>query len=90
MLSKKQVTNVCLASLGGNLACRYLADNFVSGSFCLKCSKLHKTAIDNQVNEAVRMCKKTNFPLDQTGLPIGDNCPGYPLLKNISQGYDVI
>lgn len=91
MLSKLQLQNVCLLHSGNSDTCVYLAhdDMDYSKYCCMKMRKLEKDKIDKKAEDFVRQCKKKGMdPYDQ-GVPLGDNCKGYPLLKFITQGYDI-
>lgn len=83
-LSKNQVNNMCLIG-SGNTTCRYLAvdDADYSKFHCLKHKLDIKKKIDVLVNDSLN--KSTN----KGSVPLGDNCAGYPILKNIEQGYDI-
>lgn len=89
MLSLKQVQDVCLAYSGDNDRCRYLAQDNIDRRkwYCLK-QTVKKTEIDDDVNEFLRELKNKNLDPNKQGVPLGNNCQGYPLLKNIEQGYD--
>ncbi len=80
-LSKNQVNNICLIG-SGNATCRYLAvdDSDYSKFHCLK----HKSEIKKKIDALINISSSKS-----TSIPIGDNCAGYPILKNIEQGYDV-
>jgi hypothetical protein len=80
-LSRKHVEDICLLNQG-SACCRYLAsDDTVSYKFhCLKHKSELKKKIDDVVNKVA---------LSKDKVPVGNNCQGYPVLKNIEQGYDV-
>lgn len=78
-LSSKQLTDVCL--LGHNditKTCKYLRNDELDSSkwHCQKLIPEIKSKIDYQVEISLKK------------VPLGDNCKGYPILKNIIQGYD--
>jgi hypothetical protein len=80
MLSLRQITNVCLLG-GGQQQCRYLAregDKY----YCLK-KNSRKQDIDEEIVESL----KEGDP--RQDMPMGDNCPGYIILKNTVQGFDI-
>ncbi len=87
MLSPKQLKDVCL--LGGNhLQCRYLAqDDDQSKWFCLKKSS-RKQEIDEEIVEHLKELNKKGIDPIKQGIPLGDNCSGYPILKHKEQGFD--
>jgi hypothetical protein len=88
-LSLKQLTDVCLV-YGGSARCRYLAEDELDGSkhYCLKMAQARRTEIDEEVKDFLAHCKKKGTDPTQHGLPIGDNCKGFPVLKHVEQGYD--
>jgi len=90
-LSRKQLKDVCLL-WGGHQQCMYLdEDADDQGQVCNVCKKLsvYKKIIDEEVHEfLVEMKKNGQDPLAQ-GVPLGDNCQGYIVLKSREQGYDV-
>lgn len=85
-LSKNQVNNICLIG-SGSTACRYLSvdDDDYSKFHCLKHKLEIKKKIDILVNNYSASTNTNKLPI----IPIGDNCAGYPILKNIDQGYDI-
>jgi hypothetical protein len=96
MLSIKQIQDVCGAGSGtmGNSpskVCRYLHDETGVGGtkfLCLKLRKTDKANIDRRANDFIHECKRKNIDPTQEGVPLGDNCQGYPVLRTIEQGYD--
>ena len=90
MLSKKQLQNVCLMYDPDHKTCRYIGQDDVDyGKWhCVKHKKNSKDKIDEEVKIFILNCRKKNIDPAQQGMPIGDNCSGYPILKNIEQGYD--
>jgi hypothetical protein len=93
MLSLKQLKDVCLVHQGSNM-CRYLKQDDASYDkwYCLKKSPANKTKIDDRVAEFAKDCRKRKIDPHATAaanqMPLGDNCPGYLLLKHVEQGYD--
>jgi len=78
-LSPKQLKDVCLLGHSDiSKTCRYLRNDELDQSkwHCQKLMCGVKSKIDYQVETSI---KKS---------PSGDNCAGYPVLKNIVQGYD--
>ena len=91
MLSKNQLDNVCLLGQGCD-CCRYLDQDELDYSkfYCLKLIQAYKKKTDDKVSDFLDNCKKIKLdPYKQNTIPFGDNCPGYPYLKNVQQGYDV-
>ena len=89
MLSKKQLTDVCLAFSRSHKCCRYLAqDETEYGKYyCMKKSP-KKVQIDVEIEDFIRDAKKKGKDPKKDNLPLGDNCGGYPILRHIEQGYD--
>lgn len=83
-LSRKQIEDVCLLGHSDkSKICRYLRNDELDSSVWL-CQKLHDSSrkrIDSDVDYALGRGERV--------VPSGDNCPGYPVLKYIIQGYDV-
>lgn len=81
-LSDLHVINVCHKKDAP--VCRYLSeDEFNSGKYyCLK-----KTKRKNVIDEMIEKKKLAKKNLDN--MPVGDNCPGYPLLRHVTVGYDI-
>ncbi len=88
-LTQKQLRDVCLIHQG-HRQCRYLAaDDLNWGKWnCLKKTP-SKKVIDDEVKDTLAQLKKQGQDYRKHGVPVGDNCSGYPLLKIIDQGYDV-
>lgn len=88
-LSLKQLQDVCLINSGTYKKCRYLAQDETQPSkwYCLKKST-RRQDIDDEAEDFIEELKKKNIDPQKQGVPMGDNCDGYPILKNISQGYD--
>jgi hypothetical protein len=88
-LTPKQVKDVCLANQG-HRQCRYLApDDQNWGKYnCLK-RTAQKKVIDEEVHDTLLSLKQQGQDYKKQGLPVADNCQGYPLLRIIDQGYDV-
>lgn len=86
-LSKNHVINICLLG-NGDKQCRYLANDDVNYDeyYCLKHKREIAKKIDAEANKHVAPSPNAFSP---TQFPLGDNCKGYPILKNIEQGYDV-
>lgn len=83
-LTPKQVNDICLSNHSDkSKACRYLLqDDLEDGKwYCQKLRPVEKQKIDHRLEKI----QNRNFG----NLPLGDNCPGYPLLKHVDQGYDV-
>ena len=89
MLSKKHLEKYCMPH-AGHLACHYLArdDNKPDKYFCLK--KSHKKAVvDRELKDVLELLKKKGGDPTKQGIPLGNNCSGFLLLKNVLQGFDV-
>lgn len=89
MLSKNQLRDVCLVDNKTHTKCRYLAeDDSERGKYyCLKKSAKAKD-IDIEVQDFLQeMHMKGKDPKKQN-VPIGNNCPGYVILRHKEQGYD--
>jgi len=87
-LSKKQLADVCL--LMGSKMCRYVVqdDSDYTKYNCLKHRPVEKKKIDTKIDDFLAQCAKSSIDPLKSNVPLGDNCSGYPLLKNIEQGYD--
>ena len=89
MISPKHLNDVCCSSgYYTEKACRYLG--LTIGCPSLVCLKL-KPNMKNKIDEAVARIA-SGKPLDadmSTPFGNGDNCPGFPVLKRILQGYDI-
>lgn len=89
MLSPKQLKDVCLFDDQTYRKCRYLSqdENDYTKYYCSKkTSKAQE--IDLELDDFIRDArKKGKNPLSEN-VPLGDNCKGYPLLRNLQQGYD--
>lgn len=92
MLSQKQLQDVCLIySQDGSSRCRYLSEDRQDFNkwYCVKHKKKEKSKIDIKVQDFVKDCKSKGIDPYSQGIPLGDNCSGYPVLKHTVQGYDV-
>lgn len=80
-LTYKQLRDVCLIESTDNTkVCRYLSQDELDQNkwYCQKLNLIMKSKIDR------------NVLFDIKGeVASGNNCAGYPLLRNIKQGYDV-
>ncbi|MCK9458336.1 MAG: hypothetical protein M0R80_01680 [Proteobacteria bacterium] len=89
MLSQKQLQDICLMFVGDHRQCRYLQEDPLAWQwYCIKHKKVAKKRMDETVNEFLENCKITGIDPHVQGVALGDNCPGYPIFKNIEQGYD--
>ncbi len=89
-LSLNQLRDVCLVySSDSSKKCRYLAQDDIDSSawYCLKQSS-KKADVDDEVRDYLKDLKNKNIDPKTKGMPLGDNCKGYPILKYIKQGYD--
>jgi len=89
-LSKKQTEDICLQTLSNHKTCRYLAQDDLDSKkfYCLKKS-VKKAIADTEVGEFMGKMKKAGQDPNAQGLPLGDNCTGYPIMGYLEQGYDV-
>jgi len=87
MLTKKQLDDVCLLGSGAS-ECIYCTHDGNGGHHCVKKTVL-KQKIDGRVKKfKTDQAKAGNDPA-KANVPLGDNCPGYPFLRHIKQGYDI-
>jgi hypothetical protein len=88
-LSLKQLQDVCLLYSGNYKRCRYLAQDDTDSTkwYCLKKSS-KRSDIDDETYEFLKELKKKGLDASKQGIPLGDNCDGFPILKHIDQGYD--
>lgn len=79
-LSAKHLKDVCLLGFSNkSKTCRYLRNDELDSS------KWHCQKLMPQIREKIDM----EVNMSDSSHPSGDNCSGYPILKNIVQGYDV-
>lgn len=89
MLSAKQLKDVCLSNDTTHKKCRFLGqdENDYNKFYCLK-----RTARANEINQEVedflKECRKKGKDPYAERVPLGDNCQGYHLLRDLEQGYD--
>ncbi|MHA1948704.1 MAG: hypothetical protein ACW99G_03060 [Candidatus Thorarchaeota archaeon] len=88
MLSKNQLSVVCMLGCGDSRECRYLRDEpHISGVYnCCKLRPNEKKKIDLKVEEYIRNAKKKGKNPYEDAVPLGDNCPGQLILKHIETG----
>lgn len=90
-LTLKQLQDVCLL-YGGSDQCRYLDEDVDDkGQVVSVCRKLspQKKVIDEEIVDFLAEMKKNGQDPDKQGVPLGNNCQGYIVLKTKPQGYDV-
>jgi hypothetical protein len=90
-LSKKQLKDVCLM-WGSSRQCRYLGEeDGGNGSMVDVCKKksVYKDIIDGEIVEFLKEMKANGQDPMAQGVPLGNNCQGYIVLKSKEQGYDV-
>ena len=89
MLSLRQLDDVCLMKSRNHERCRYLSqdENDSSMFYCLKLSS-KRDEIDDEVEDFIIESRKLGRDPTKDNLPLGDNCSGYKLFRNILQGYD--
>ena len=82
-LSDLHVVHVCNLQSKSNDGCRYLSeDSLINGVY--HCLKL--TGQKRQIDDAVADHIRTDSSDDR--VPLGDNCPGYPVLQHATVGDD--
>lgn len=88
-LSKNHVKNVCLMGQDDK-TCRYLTHNEENWSEC-HCVKMSskKKEIDNELIALTAELKLKGLAPEDSRIPLGDNCKGYPITQHKIQGYDV-
>jgi hypothetical protein len=89
-LSLKQVKDICMLGSGSS-QCRYLAEDesLIGKFYCLKMVRQQKPEIDIEVDEFIKKHKDRGVDPYSMGMPLGNNCGGYRLLKLKMQGYDL-
>jgi len=89
MLSLKQIKDVCLVDENGAGRCKYLSQDETDDTkfYCLKLSAKGRE-IDDEIESFMKDIRKSGRDPYKEGLPLGDNCGGYPVLRHIEQGYD--
>lgn len=88
-LTNKQLNDVCLLGQG-HRSCRYLSPDDQSwGKYhCIKLS-VQKKVCDEEAADTRAKMLANGQDVRKQGVPMGDNCSGYPLLRIIDQGYDL-
>lgn len=88
-LSYKHLKDVCLLELDDSKTCRYLYNDDLDENkwYCCKLKEDLKSKVDKEINSFISRSDLKS--LEKSKKPMGDNCSGYPILKTISQGYDV-
>jgi hypothetical protein len=89
MISQKHLLDVCMNDCGSK-TCRYLYNDDLDSSkwHCIKLKPIDKAKVDDEINSFLLDCKKRKINPKNLNRPLGDNCEGLLLLKNIKQGYD--
>lgn len=89
MLSRKQLHNVCLYSDKTSKRCRYLIQDETDYSK-FYCQKLTPKAsvIDVKLDQFIEGCRRKGLDPYKENIALGNNCSGYPFLRNLEQGYD--
>lgn len=90
-LTPNQLKDVCMLN-GGTLQCRYLDEDVDDkGNVVYVCKKIapDRKIIDEELVDFYNDMQKTGQDPDKQGVPLGDNCSGYVVLKLKPQGYDV-
>ena len=90
MLSQKQLADVCLLYTGNERQCRYLEEDGRTWDWhCTKLRAVTKNKRDATCATFLSECQTKGIDPQKQGVPLGDNCSGYPILKHLEQGYDV-
>lgn len=86
-LSLRQLEDVCLIDDDTHKKCRYLAqdDLDLNKYYCTKKSS-KRADIDAEVSLFISETIKRGGDPYSENIPLGDNCPGLPVLKHIEQG----
>jgi hypothetical protein len=89
-LSQKHLEDVCMLYSGDSRTCRYLIDDDQGHGkwYCLKMRPEECKKINLRLREFLRDCKKKGIDPISQNIPLGDNCQGYLLLRDLEQGYD--
>lgn len=85
-LTKRHLAEVCLLHHPDpTKTCRYLVNDELEPDkwYCQKLRDEAKKQIDEHMSATNRKSRL------RSGIPSGDNCEGYPLLKHMQQGFDV-
>lgn len=85
-LTNRHLGEVCLLHHpDATRTCRYLVNDELDEDkwYCCKLRPVDKMRIDDSVSGVSRRSRV------RMGVPSGDNCEGYPLLKHVPQGFDV-
>ena len=83
-ISQKHLNDICLLNCRDkSQTCRYLRNDELDANKW-HCQKLHHVS-----RKKIDSDTETSIARNARGIPVGDNCAGYPILKNIVQGYDV-
>ena len=90
LLSKKQLTDVCLLGAMSYDTCRYCQRDAIDYMkwYCVKLYERDQKKIDKKIYDYLIDCDQKGISPYASNVPLGDNCSGYPLLKTIEQGYD--
>lgn len=88
MLSEKHVQDVCLFDGISPDCCRYC--DYDAEADCFHCVKLTpaKGRIDKRLAEIMEEADQNGVNIYDTGEAVGDNCPGFPFLRHVKQGFD--
>lgn len=94
-LTERQIKDVC-DIYGGSNRCRYMDEELIEDSngdlnivYVCRRKSPDKQAIDQQLIAQIADCKSNGVDPHDAGIPMGDNCDGYVVLKTKPQGYDV-
>jgi hypothetical protein len=89
MLSKKQLTDICMLGSNSSSTCRYLSE--LDGKYhCCKLNKGLKKMLDDKAKEIIKAHKDRGTNAYDANIALSDNCQGYiGGLKLVEQGYDI-
>lgn len=88
-LSLKQIQDVCLLGQGA-AQCRFLGEDVDKKYYCLKLNQSSKSEINEEVDgNFIKPQRAKGVDPTTAGVPIGNNCSGYRILKVKMQGYDL-
>ena len=85
-LTNRHIEEVCLLhQMDMTKTCRYLVcDDLEDGKwYCQKMRSETKARIDGEISTLDKAS------LVKLGIPAGDNCEGFPLMKHMMQGFDL-
>jgi hypothetical protein len=89
MISENHLRDVCLHNHGSK-TCRYLYNDELDSSkwHCNKLRPIEKNKIDIYIENFIKDCNKRKINPKKLSQPLGNNCEGLLVLKDVKQGYD--